>query len=276
MLAATVLALASAALHATWNFLVKTGEERGHLAWGQFAFGAVLGWPVLAFVGLPGRDALPYLAASAAIHVVYISALVRSYGHGDFGLAYPLARGSGALLAAFGGVLVLDDHLTAGSWLAIAVVMVGITLLVGRPVSGPAVGWALATGLTIGTYTTVDAAGARETDGVQYGLALMSAAALALSAVNLARGRGPAFARTLRRSWRKYLGAGACLTAAYTLVLAAVTLAPVGYVATLRESSVVLAALLGWLVLHEHLGRRRVVAAAVMAAGLVLLVVSRT
>jgi uncharacterized membrane protein len=226
-------------------------------------------------VGLPGWEAVPYLAASGAVHVLYLLALIRSYGQGDFSLAYPLARGSGALAAAVGGVMLLDDHLTAGSWAAIGIVMAGIVVLVGRRVEGRSVEWALVTGATIGVYTLIDAAGARATDGVAYGLSVITASALCLTVVNLARGRGPAFMATLPEAGRRYVLAGACTAAAYTMVLAAVRLAPVGYVATLRESSVVLAALVGWLVLDEHLGRRRLMAAGVMTVGLALLVASR-
>jgi drug/metabolite transporter (DMT)-like permease len=70
------------------------------------------------------------------------------------------------------------------------------------------------------------------------------------------------------------LGGIAAVTA-YSMVLAAVRLAPVGYVAALRESSVVLAALAGWLLLHERLGRARLVSSAVVAAGLILLIAVR-
>lgn len=275
MVTATLLALASAGLHAAWNFLVKTGEDPGDVAWGQFGFGAVLAWPLLAVVGLPGWVALPYLVASSAVHVAYVLALVRSYGHGDFSLAYPLARGSGALLAAVGGVVILDDELRGWSWLAIAVVVIGIVVLVGRRVEGLTVGWALLTGVGIGTYTLIDSAGARRTDGVQYGLTLMTGTAVLLTVLKLARGRGASFNASFRRSWPRYAVAGACTTAAYTAVLAAVRLAPVGYVATLRESSIVIAALLGWLVLRESLAPRRLAAAAVMTVGLALLVVTR-
>jgi len=275
MLTATLLALASAGLHAGWNFLVKTGEERGIAAWAQFAFGAVLGWPILLVVGLPGWEAVPYLVSSALVHVVYVIALVRSYGHGDFGVAYPLARGSGALLAAVGGVALLDDDLTAWSWVAIAVVLVGMVLLVGRAVSLPTIAWALTTGATIGVYTVIDADGARRTEGLPYGLSLITATAVSVSAYNLARGRLPLLRSAVRWSWRRFVVAGACTTAAYTLVLIAVRYAPVGYVATLRESSVVIAALLAWLVLKEPLGERRTTAATIMALGLVLLVVTR-
>jgi drug/metabolite transporter (DMT)-like permease len=275
VLTATVLALASAGLHAGWNFLVKTGEERGLVAWGQFAAAALLALPVLAVVGPPGVEAVPYLAASSLVHVVYLVALVRAYRIGDFSLAYPLARVSGALLAAFGGVLLLDDVLGDGSWVAIAIVLAGVLLLVGPETHLPTLAWAVLTGATIGTYTTIDAAGARRTDGLSYGLSLMVAAALAYSAYQLARGRGVPFRSSVRRSWRRYLVGGACAAAAYTLVLVAVRYAPVGYVATLRESSVVIAALLGWLVLHEPLGPRRTASTLVMAVGLALLIATR-
>src|SRR5262245_66626705 len=116
MTEATLLALGSAFLHAAWNLLIKTSDERFLAAWGQFLFGSVLFLPVLFLVGLPGTDVLPLLVASSAVHVVYIGALVRAYHHGDFSFAYPLARGGGALLAALGGVLLLADDVPARGW----------------------------------------------------------------------------------------------------------------------------------------------------------------
>ena len=140
------------------------------------------------------------------------------------------------------------------------------------------IAWALATALTIATYTLIDAHGAREAgpvalDGVRYGFALMPLSAVTVSGVALARGRQEAFVATLATHWVRYLAAGACLTVAYTLVLLAVRLAPVGYVTMLRESSIVLGALAGWLLLKEHLGRHRVISSVVIATGMVLLIV---
>ena len=77
---------------------------------------------------------------------------------------------------------------------------------------------------------------------------------------------------SLSTSWHRYLVAGVCGVAAYTLVLVAVRYAPVGYVTMLRESSVVLAALAGWLFLHERMGERRLVCSAVILAGLVTMI----
>ncbi len=132
MTEATLLALGSAVLHASWNLLVKTSNDRFLAAWGQFLVGGLLLVPLLPFVGVPGVSALPYLVASSLVHVGYIGALVRAYHHGDFSLAYPLARGGGALLAAVGGVAFLGDSLSGLEWLAIAVVVGGLASLV-RP-----------------------------------------------------------------------------------------------------------------------------------------------
>jgi drug/metabolite transporter (DMT)-like permease len=103
----------------------------------------------------------------------------------------------------------------------------------------------------------------------------MPCTALTISSAALARGRGPDLRATLPTMWRRYLLAGVLVTVAYTLVLAALMLAPVGYVAMLRESSVVLGALAGWLVLKERLGRHRLVSSLGVAGGMILLILAR-
>jgi drug/metabolite transporter (DMT)-like permease len=277
LLEATLLALGSAFLHAAWNLLVKTSGERFLAAWGQFLVGGVCFLPVLLLTGLPPADAVPFLVASSLVHVVYVGALVRAYHHGDFSFAYPLARGGGALLAAIGGVAFLGDDLSLPSWLSIALVVVGLASLVRPGVGTLAIAWSLLTALTIGTYTTIDAAGARRSDsGFGYGVLVVVGVSVALSVAGVARGRGRdlvVYLRTTER-WRVLAG-GLASVLAYSMVLAAVRLAPVGYVAALRESSVVLGAALGWLFLHERLGRARLVSSLVVAAGLVLLVATR-
>jgi uncharacterized membrane protein len=276
MLEATLLALGSAALHAFWNLLVKTSEQRLYTAWGQFAVGGLVTLPVLVAIGLPDADSLPFLALSSLVHVAYVLALVRAYHHGEFSLAYPLARGGGALVAAIGGVSFLSDDLSAVSWLAIAIVTGGLASLVRRHVGRVALLWAGATAMTIGTYTTLDAAGARRTEsGIAYGIALVLGAALAITAFGVARGLVGEFVAYVRSDWRRVSAGGVASVCAYSMVLAGVRLAPVGYVAALRESSVVLGAAAGWLLLHEHLGRARLVSAGVVTAGLVLLVATR-
>jgi drug/metabolite transporter (DMT)-like permease len=277
MLEATLLALGSAVLHAGWNLLVKTSDQRFLTAWGQFLVGGLVMLPLLLVTGVPPSSAIPFLVASSIVHVVYVAALVRAYHHADFSFAYPLARGGGALVAAIGGVVFLSDELSAASWLAIAVIVAGLASLVRPHVGLLAIGWALLTALTIGVYTTLDAAGARRSDsGFAYGIVLVVGAGLAMTVAGVILGRGRDLVVHLARGeWRRVLAGGVASVVAYSMVLAAVRLAPVGYVAALRESSVVLGAAAGWLLLHERLGRMRVVSSLVVAAGLVLLIATR-
>lgn len=276
MVVATLLALVAALLHAAWNLLIKTAEDRDLAAWGQFVFGGVVLLPVLVFTGLPTADAVPYLAFSAVVHVFYVRALVAAYHHGDFSLAYPLARGGGALTAAVLGAIALGDGLGLAGWLALLVVTVGLASLIRPGAPRAEVVYALLTAVLIGTYTVIDTAGARHTDnGFAYGIVLTACSGVALSLTGVALGRGGAFVASLRRSWPRYLVSGLFLATAYSLVLVAVRFAPVGYVATLRESSVVLGAGLGWLFLKERLGGRRLISSVVVTIGLVGLILSQ-
>ena len=109
---------------------------------------------------------------------------------------------------------------------------------------------------------------------MSYGLAACAAAGLGVTVANLLRPKRRTRLPQLLAGWRRYLVGGAATSTAYTMVLVAVRLAPVGYVTMLRESSVVIGPLLGWLVLHEPLGRSRVAPAGVVLTGLVLLVLT--
>jgi drug/metabolite transporter (DMT)-like permease len=275
VLTATAFALASAFLHAGWNLRVKGSADRFVALWGQFlAAGAVCAAGLVA-TGLPDRAALPWIAVSASIHLPYVLALAKAYGAGDFSLAYPLARGGGALTAAFGGLLLLDDRLSATGWVAVLLVGAGLVSFVRPGTSWASIRWALLVAVLIGGYTLADATGARRSDGVAYVLATFVATAVVVSAWGLATGRGPTMADAWRGGWRRYAESGIASAAAYGLVLYAVRWAPVGYVTALRESSVVLAAVAGWRLLAEGFGRARVASSAVVLGGLVLLVVSR-
>src|SRR4051794_6023416 len=121
MLLATALALGSAVVHATWNLLIKTGRDRAATAWGQFAWAAVLSIVGLAVLGGPGWNVWPALVATTVVHAVSLEALVLAYGHGDFSVSYPMARGTGAVLAAIGSVVLLGDHLPPLAWVAISI-----------------------------------------------------------------------------------------------------------------------------------------------------------
>ncbi len=155
--------------------------------------------------------------------------------------------------------------------LGIAIVVAGLMLLA-YGATGPNLARALAVACTIGTYTLIDAKGARVTASVAYIFVTTVATALTNGTFTLVTGRLPALRSMLRTNGRRAAMTGLASLVTYGLVLVAVQHAPVGYVTSLRESSVVLAALAGWKLLGEGDHRRRLTAALVVFTGLLVLV----
>ncbi|MEX2239041.1 MAG: EamA family transporter [Dehalococcoidia bacterium] len=275
MLLATILALSSAALHAGWNLRVKRSADRLSGTAAQFACGSIVVLPIFVIAGPPTGIVLLYLGLSSMVHVVYLTALIRSYESGDFSMAYPLARGGGALVAALGGIALLGDDMNLLAVIAIAVVAGGLMSLVRPSTPARAIGWGALTAAFIGTYTLLDSAGAREAGGFSYGSAICITAGLSFNLAVFAVGRGDGVVAAFREDARGHVIAGICASGAYLLVLVAVNHAPVGYVATLRESSVVLGAAAGWWLLKERLALPRVASSAVVALGMVILIAAR-
>ena len=274
MLTATLLALGAAVLHAGWNLAIKQGGDRFISLWGQFfAAGLMCSVVVLALGGL-AWDGWRWAALSGAVHLPYCWFLARAYDHGDFSLVYPIARGGGALIAAVGGLLLLDDRLSVLGIVAIIVVACGLFLLAGRA-RGPELVSATAVALSIGIYSVSDAKGIRATGDAAYAFASFLGTMASTTTFGLATGRGERMIRSLQANWRRYTLAGAASVITYTMVQWAFQRAPVGYVTALRESSVVLASFAGARLLHEPAGRRRIAASLVVLGGLVLLVVAR-
>jgi drug/metabolite transporter (DMT)-like permease len=273
MLIATLLALASAGLHAAWNLTAKRSADRVVALWGQFAAAGLIGAVILVVTRDLAWRGWALAVLSGAIHTPYLVGLARAYDHGDFSVAYPLARGGGALAAAIGGVVLLDDELSVPAVLAIATTVVGMSLLsIGA--HRRQVVMALFVAITIGAYTTVDSHASRSVDSATYVCASFVMSALGLSAYGVATRRLGSLRTSAATAWRQYAVAGAMSVVAYTFVLLAVRRAPVGYVAALRESSVLLAVVLGWRYLDEGRIVMRSTAAGLITAGLALLVVT--
>ena len=274
MLTATLLALAAAVLHASWNLWVKQSGDRWIALWGQMTAGGFVSAVILIFTGWPSNLAWWPVLTSGVIHVVYIGALARAYTIGDFSVTYPIARGAGALLAALGGVLFLNDHFTALSVFGIVIAIAGILLLAGKADTSH-VKAALLVSLTIGAYSIVDGHGSRVTGGNLYPLVLFVATAVSTTITGIAMGRTRDMVSAMRSRSHLFVLAGSASALTYWMVLIAMQQAPVGYVTALRESSVVIVALVGTRYLGESDMRRRVVAALVVLAGLAVLIAGR-
>jgi drug/metabolite transporter (DMT)-like permease len=284
---ALALVLVAALLHATWNLAVKgaTGDtDRVAFVWVYIVASSALWFPigvvwVLVAGRRPGWSWLVGPVVSALLHVVYQLVLQRGYAEGDLNLVYPLARGAGPMLTFLVAVTVLGQHPTPAEVAGVLAVVGGVLLIsLGGRASRPRAGvaWGLATGLTIAAYTLWDnhSVNALDVPPVPYfvlGLVLQ----LPFLAVLMSRRRDPVPVRDVWASARTpALVVAALSPLAYILVLRAMQLAPVALVAAGRESSIVVGAVFGWLVLREPRPARRLVGAAVVLAGIGLIAVA--
>lgn len=277
MLAATLLALGAAVLHAGWNLRIKQSGDRWLALWGLFVAGGIIGFPyalAATVQGDLGAAAWAWATASGAVHAFYIGRLARTYEIADFSVTYPIARGGGALVAAVGGVIFLDDHLSVVSIVGILVVVAGLVMLSGH-VDWDHVWPALIVAILIGAYTVIDSQGSRSTVGSAYAMAIFVTGGIGTTIQGLNRGRWNEMKQSVRPMWRQYFLTGLASLVTYWMVLLAVRRAPVGYVTALRESSVVFATFIGWKILKEKSGLRRVLSSFLIVSGLVTLVMGR-
>lgn len=271
-----VAVLTAALLHAIWNALSHAASDKAARTVMINLVYTVCGGLIACFTPVPDSGAWPYLLASALLQAVYQVLLLQAYRLGDFGQMYPIARGTSPWLVALISTLVLGQALPAGQALGVLVIsagLAGLALADGLPGRAqlPALSAALGTGVMIACYTVVDGTGVRES-GTVLGyigwMFLLQGPVLPLLA--LARG-GRGLARRLRPDWRTGVLGGLLSLAAYGLVVGAQAFGDLAAIAALRETSIVIAAVIGTLVFHERLGRRRLAASAAVLAGIAVL-----
>lgn len=267
------ITLLAAVLHAAWNAVAHAVPDRlvGFALIGTVY--VVVGGGAALVLGFPPAAAWPFVVASAALHVVYVLLLWASYQLGEFSQVYPVARGTAPWIVAVLEVA-LGHALPAVQLVGVAVISVGLLSLAldgGRlsRATLPALGAAVATGICIAGYTVVDAVAVGTTPVPVYAAWMFLLQGPVLPAIALAR-RGRALLRLGRPALAAGLGGGIVSLVAYGLVLVAQTSGATAAVAALRETSIVVGAVIGTVFLGERFGIRRAVAAAVVAAGIVL------
>ncbi len=279
---ATALVIASALMHATWNLLAKRAGGGIEFLWLLSVVTVIAYVPIAAayvVVATPEFTLQHGLLAlaSAVLHIAYFTALQRGYRVGDLSLVYPLARGSGPLLATLAAIVLLGERPGALALGGTALVVTSVFVLSGgrsRSGQSAAIGYGLLTGLVIASYTVLDgyAVGHVGAAPLLYLLLADSGRAVLLSPVVLGRWG------TVRETWRTHrlevVGVGLLSPLAYLLVLSALQLAPVSVVAPMREVSILFAAVLGARTLAEGNALRRGLGAVVMVVGIALLVLA--
>ncbi len=279
---AVALVLTSAFIHATWNLLAKRVEGGTAFLWPVYVVSTVAYAPLALVVVLVAHPAIGWpqlvlMAGTVALHVAYFSFLTAGYRAGDLSLVYPVARASGPLLATIGAIALFSEHPSglalAGALLIIggAIVLTGDPRALHRAGASRALVFALLTGATIGAYTLWDKQ-AVSTFAIPPLLYDWSRnVGLTLVVLPFALRQRGAVATHWREDRLAVIGVGVLSPLAYILVLTALTVSPVSYVAPLRESGILIGTLMGTRLLAEGHARRRLAAAAGMALGIIAL-----
>jgi drug/metabolite transporter (DMT)-like permease len=268
-----LVVLLSAALHAGWNALVKSGDDP-LLDTVVVTLGvAVVGVAGIGFMPAPAFASWPFLIASVVLHLVYYGLLVLAYREGDLSLMYPVMRGSAPAITAVMAALILGEHPTWGGWAGVLMVSTGVLLLAAdapRPRTGSRfkpLAFALLNAGVIVAYSLVDGTGARRSGhALGYTTWMLTTACILFSALALP-GRRVRITAGFRRHFKKALLGGVCTIGAYGLALWAMTRAPIAPVAALRETSIVFSALMAVFILKEKISPLRYVSIGVVTLG---------
>lgn len=283
--AAFSLVIAGAFMHAIWNLLAKKASGGLPFVWMYGLVSLALALPVTVLFWFENPQPLSGVAvaaaiASAVLHILYSLVLQQGYRVSDFSIVYPLARGTGPLFSVLGAVLILNETPNVPGWIGIVLILCGVFLVSGgmKIFAGPrnlelqrGVAWGVLTGVLISCYTLVDGWAIRSLGASPiffYGIGLLFRTLLV----------APFALRDtdqLRLQWHQHKGniiaVGILSPCAYVLVLFALKLAPLSYVAPARELSMMIGAYLGAKLLKEQDLRFRSAGAVLMGLGVLAL-----
>ena len=266
--------LGAAFLHALWNALIKFGTSKLTSMLILTLVQGGMGLLIALTRPFPDPQVWLWLLASGVFHAAYKLFLAFAYEQGDLSRVYPIARGAAPMVVLVISALLLPDVIAAWEYLGILVLGAGI-LLMARGVfsSGESrrlVPLALGSAMATAGYSLVDGLGARASgDAVAYVGWLFALDAVFFTPVCIAlRGKS-----VLRASGKVWAIGGLAATAsygAYAIAVWAMTIAPIALVAALRETSILFAVLIGWLVFGERMDKQKAFAAALIVAGVVV------
>jgi multidrug transporter EmrE-like cation transporter len=290
---AVFLVLASTVAHVAWNAIVKTSGDPLRTSARSVALGVLAALPLAATAWLAtgGPNLAPegwlLAVSSGVVGTTYFVVLSAAYRRGPLSAAYPVARGTGAVVAAVVGIAVLGERFSSAGLAGVGLLLGGLTAIAVPAASRAAIVPALAAGICIAGYTAIDRLGVRTGPAWLYNMAIWSFIAIGLALLTVRPDRlllrrlglvpspEPAEDPPLDPGFAKPMAAGLLMIGTYLLILAALTIAPMAAVAPLREASSVLAAGYGIARLGERRGGLlRFAGATSIAAGAVLLATS--
>jgi drug/metabolite transporter (DMT)-like permease len=276
---AIVLLLTSAALHATWNLLLKKSTEK-YLAMGwQVIIGSVFAFFALFFTGIPPRELWLFILVSTILEAIYFAILTYAYNDHDFSLVYPVARGAAPALVVIWSALFLSEIPSPGGFVGIlliiiGLVIIGITSLFQKQTGKPhlrGVFIALSVAFVISLYTLVDGFAVKHGPALSYGLCLFLLMPVFTTPLIVRHYGWRHSLQSFIDQPKRLILVGILAVIAYLSALFAYSIAPVNYSEAIREVSVVMGAFAGWYFLGEQMGKIRILGALVIFAGIVMI-----
>lgn len=267
--------LFAALLHAAWNAIIKFGADKLQGMVLLSIAHALIGLAMVLAFPLPDRAALKWLAISVVLHLIYKTFLTLAYQKGDLSRVYPISRGTAPVMVLAVSLLFLNDSFSHWQIVGVAFVGFGI-LLMARGVfthgeQRDLLPLALVAAMGTAGYTLADGIGARvslQPSAFVGWVFVLDASLFTLWALIF---KGTKVLPRTPRVWALGLVAGAASVLAYWIAVWAMTVAPIALVATLRETSVLFAVLIGVVFLKERYDRGKVIAAIVIICGVVLM-----
>lgn len=268
-----LLILFAALLHASWNALLRGGSDKLWSMTIMCVAVAIVSTVGALFLPVPAQESWFYAVLSALLHVGYNLFLVRTYRSGDLGQTYPISRGSSPVLITLCASIFAGEVVQTGTMIGIALVSAGIISLAfkGRKLDVANLPYAFCTGCFIAAYSVTDGMGGRLSGSPMAYTAWMCALWGVMMPITYICLRDARSLFAVRPGLVTSLGGGVVSLLAYGIVIYAMTLAPMGAVSALRETSVLFAALLGYLFLGESLTARKILACVVIATGTLII-----
>lgn len=280
-ISALIMLFFSASMHALWNFLLKSSEEK-YIAMGwQVILSGAFSLIFIFFTGFPPQSMWKFAIISMTLEAVYFILLCIAYTDHDFSLVYPIARGAAPVLLVLWSAIFLHEQLTAGGYIGLGMItggmiIIGATTLIKSNGEKPhlrGILTALSVALVISIYTFIDGTAVKHGPALPYGLSMFVMVPF-ITTPYLTRKYGWSLFKDMWNKKRGYLLLGGLLgLVAYMLALFAYTFAPLSYSGAIREVSAVIGAFLGWRFLKEEMGGVRVAGSMIVFAGVMVIAI---
>ena len=265
-----ILILVSALCHAVWSAIIKSSKNPLSLMGITSILEVTIFLPLTFTVPFPTLEVWYFLIATVIIHVFYRLNVIYSYRYGDLSYIYPISRGSSCLFVAIISILFLSSDISVAGFVGILIVCIGLFLIsYSKNLSFNFRGFSLAisTAILITAYTLVDGVGVRLSEnGFSYIYWLFTLNGIPLLIIGLISKDGLRKRETY--TFRSGIAAGVFATSSYAIVVWSMQFIEIAYVSSIREISIVFAAIIGMLFLFEKNAKSRIIPSILIVSGI--------